>query len=294
MIVMTDMTSPAHRSVPAVLLRGYAVLAYAAFVASVAWAISFLADLNAVPSVDRTGGRAAWAAALTDVALLGLFAIQHSVMPRPGFKRWLAARLPAGAERSTYVMMSSLILLVLFWQWQPLPAVIWRVSSQPWAGLIWAICALGWAVAVTSTFLVDHLDFLGLKQAGWRGAGQPYEPPSFTCRWFYRWVRHPMMAGLIVAFWATASMTAGHLLFAAAGTGYILVGIRFEERDLRRELGEAYERYAERVPALVPVRLLPRGSAVICALADRQSRRQSACRVIVDLPVGADRGDPAS
>jgi methanethiol S-methyltransferase len=179
-------------------------------------------------------------------------------MPRRGYKRRLASRLPASAERSTYVLTSSLILLALFWQWQPLPAVIWRVFAQPWTGLIWALYALGWAVALISTFLVDHRDFLGLKQAGWRAAGLAYEPPSFTSRWFYSCVRHPMMAGLIVAFWATPSMTAGHLLFAVAGTGYILVGIRFEERDLRRELGATYERYAERVPALVPVRLRAR------------------------------------
>jgi protein-S-isoprenylcysteine O-methyltransferase Ste14 len=281
MMVMTDLPSSAQRTAYAALLRGYAVLAYASFVAAVAWAIIFLADVRVAPTVDRSGGLPAWAAALTDLALLGLFAIQHSVMPRRGFKRRLAARLPSAAERSTYVLTSSVILLVLFWQWQPLPAEIWRVSAQPWAGLIWALCTLGWAVAVASTFLVDHLDFLGLKQAGWRGDGQPYEPPSFTTRWFYRCVRHPMMSGLIVAFWATPSMTVGHLLFATAATGYIVVGIRFEERDLRRDLGATYERYAERVPALVPMRL-----------AGRRRRQLSAARVIVDESVGANRGDP--
>jgi len=258
---MTDLPGSAQRTASAVLLRCYAVLAYASFVAALTWAISFLADMHVVPPVDRTGRLPAWVAMLTDVALLGLFAIQHSVMPRRAFKRRLAARLPAAAERSTYVLTSGVILLVLFWQWQPLPATIWRVSAQPWAGLMWTLFALGWAVAVTSTFLVDHLDFLGLKQAGWRAAGLPYEPPSFTSRWFYRFVRHPMMTGLIVAFWATPSMTFGHLLFAAAGTGYIVVGIRFEERDLRRELGPTYERYAERVPALLPVRLPARAGS---------------------------------
>jgi methanethiol S-methyltransferase len=255
MVLMADLTSCAQRTAAAVLLRGYGVLAYASFVVAVAWGISFLADLRVAPVVDRASRLPAWSAALADLALLGLFAIQHSVMARRGFKSWLGARLPAAAERSTYVLASSVILLVTFWQWQPLPAVIWLVSLQPWAGLLWALYGLGWAVAVAATFVVDHLDFLGLKQAGWRAAGQPYEPPSFTTRWLYSWVRHPLMTGLIVAFWATPVMTAGHLLFALAATGYILVGIRFEERDLRRDLGATYENYAERVPALVPARL---------------------------------------
>ena len=255
---MTDLTTSARRTAAATVLRGYAVLAYASFVLAVAWGISFLADLRVAPVIDRAGHPPAWPAALADLALLGLFAIQHSVMARRGFKSWLAARLPAAAERSTYVLASSVILLAAFWQWQPLPAVIWQVSGQPWAGLIWALYGFGWAVAVAATFVVDHLDFLGLKQAGWRASGRAYEPPSFTTRWLYSCVRHPLMTGLIVAFWATPAMTAGHLLFAAAGTGYILVGIRFEERDLRRDLGSSYERYAERVPALVPVRLTRR------------------------------------
>jgi methanethiol S-methyltransferase len=253
---MTDLTSSAQRSAAAVLLRGYAVLAYASFVVAVAWGIGFLADVRVAPVVDRAGRLPSGPGAIADLALLGLFAIQHTVMARRGFKSWLAARLPEAAERSTYVLASSVILLVTFWQWQPLPEVIWRVSAQPWVALIWVLYGLGWAIAVAATFAVDHLDFLGLKQAGWRPAGRPYEPPSFTTRWLYSFVRHPLMTGLIVAFWATPEMTAGHLLFAVAGTGYILVGIRFEERDLRRELGAAYDRYAERVPALVP-RWLP-------------------------------------
>jgi methanethiol S-methyltransferase len=288
MVVMTHLTSPAQRTT-AVLLRGYAALAYASFVVAVAWGITFLADLRVAPIVDRAGRLPAWPSALADLALLGLFAIQHSVMARRGFKSWLAARLPAAAERSTYVLASSVILLMAFWQWQPLPALIWRVSAQPWVGLIWVLYGLGWAIAVAATFLVDHLDFLGLKQAGWRGAGRPYEPPSFTTRWLYSWVRHPLMTGLIVAFWATPAMTAGHLLFAVAGTGYILVGIRFEERDLRRDLGATYERYAERVPALVPVRLPGARAARVLSGADGPvtscpSAYRSANGVIVDLP----------
>ncbi|HEX6934186.1 MAG TPA: NnrU family protein [Streptosporangiaceae bacterium] len=250
---MTDLAGPAGRTARVLLLRGYSALAYAAFAASAIWAIGFLADLPAVPGVDRAGRPPSWLALVADIALLGLFAIQHTAMARSGFKRRLAAVMPAATERSTYVLAAGLLLLAVFWLWQPLPAAIWRFSAQPWAGLTWGLYALGWAVAVAATFMVDHLDFLGLKQAGWRGARQPYEPPSFTQRWLYRWVRHPMMTGLIVAFWATPSMTAGHLVFAVAGTGYILVGIRFEERDLRRELGDTYRSYATQVPALVPM-----------------------------------------
>ena len=250
---MSDVVGSAERTARA-LLRCYSAIAYAAFVAASIWAIGFLADLHGVLGVDRAGRPPAWLALVADLALLGLFAIQHTVMARRGFKRRLAAVMPPAAERSTYVLATSLLLLAAFWQWQPVPAVIWRLSAQPWADLVWGLYAIGWVVAVAATFMVDHLDFLGLKQAGWRGTRQYYEPPSFTQRWLYRWVRHPMMTGLIVAFWATPSMTAGHLVFAAAGTGYILVGIKFEERDLRRDLGDAYLRYAGRVPALVPLR----------------------------------------
>jgi methanethiol S-methyltransferase len=254
MVAMTDFVNPAPRAARAVLVRGYAALCYAAFMIATVWAILFLANVRSIPVVDRAGHQPAWVALVVDLALLGLFAIQHTVMARRGFKRRLAAVLPAAAERSTYVLAASLILLATFWQWQPLPAVIWRVSAQPWQGLIWALYAIGWLFAVAATFMIDHLDFLGLKQAGWGGADRPGGPGSLTVRMAYRWVRHPMMLGLIVAFWATPSMTAGHLLFAAAGTGYILVGIQFEERDLRREFGEVYRHYAEQVPALVPVR----------------------------------------
>jgi protein-S-isoprenylcysteine O-methyltransferase Ste14 len=254
MDVMTDLVSDHARTAHALLLRCYSAFAYAAFAVSAAWAIGFLADSPGVPDIDRAGHPAGWLALVVDLALLGLFAIQHTVMARRGFKRRLAAVLPPAAERSTYVLAASAILLATFSLWQPLPAVIWRTSAQPWAGLVWGLYAIGWVVAVAATFMVDHLDFLGLKQAGWRNAGQPYEPPSFAQRWLYRWVRHPMMTGLIVAFWATPSMTAGHLVFAAAGTGYILVGIRFEERDLRRELGDAYVAYVTEVPALIPLR----------------------------------------
>jgi len=240
-------------------LMAYAAAAYSAFAATTLWAIGFLADWRGLPAVDGPGSLPAWAAVLIDAGLLLVFAAQHSVMARAGFKGRLAVLLPPAAERSTYVLAASVALLAAFWLWRPLPAVVWQVGAQPWAALIWAVYAAGWLVAVASTFMIDHLDFLGLRQAGWRRGGRAYEAPRFTERLLYRLVRHPMMLGLVVAFWATPVMTTGHLLFALAGTGYITVGVRFEERDLRRQLGDAYRDYAGRVPAFVPVAV--RGSS---------------------------------
>ena len=235
-------------------IRAYAVLAYATFVLAAVAAMVFLADVGSRNIVDGAAHGPGWMAVTIDAALLSLFALQHSVMARAGFKTRLQRVVPAAAERSTYVLAASLALLLLFWQWRSLPGSLWHVDAQPWAALIWAIYGLGWIVTVASTFMVDHLDFLGLRQAGWHARPGPYQPPSFTERWLYAWVRHPMMAGLILVFWATPRMTAGHLLFATAGSLYIAVGLRFEERDLRRQLGETYSEYAARVPAVMPRR----------------------------------------
>jgi len=169
-------------------------------------------------------------------------------MARSGFKRWAARFLPRSVERSTYVLVASGLLILLFVQWRALPGTVWRASGAT-AAACRAAYALGWAIALGATFMVDHLDFLGLRQAA---SGGTSASPTFTNRWLYAWVRHPMMTGLLVTFWATPRMTAGHLVFALAGTGYVLVGIRFEERDLRTDLGAAYADYATRVPALLP------------------------------------------
>jgi methanethiol S-methyltransferase len=227
----------------------YAGIAYAAFVAATVWAIAFLAGI-----VDGPAGgerHSVWWALLIDAGLLLIFAVQHSVMARTGVKRRLARVVSGSVERSTYVLATSLALGLLFWRWEPVPAVVWRVDAQPWSDLLWTVYVLGWLIALSTTFMIDHLDFLGIRQARWRGPG-PYQPPPFRDRWLYAWVRHPMMLGLLVAFWVTPRMSLGHLLFAAAGTGYIAVGLRFEERDLHRQLGDTYREYADRVPALLP------------------------------------------
>lgn len=225
---------------------GYAVIAYAVFLFSSAWAVLFLAG-----GVDGAATSPPGQALAIDGALLLLFAVQHSVMARAGFKRRLSRLIPPAAERSTYVLVAGLLLVALFGWWQPVPTVLWEVGA-PWSVAIRVGYAAGWLLVVWSTFMVDHADFLGLKQAYVHLRRLPYDAPAFTQRWLYAWCRHPMMLGLVVTFWATPHMSAGHLFFAVASTGYIAVGIRFEERDLRTRLGAPYAEYASRVPALVP------------------------------------------
>jgi len=230
---------------------GYAAIAYGAFLLSAGWAIGFLAGWGAPTSVDGPATRPAWAALAIDAALLLTFAAQHTVMARARFKRRLLRLIPAPAERGTFVLVASLLLVAQFAWWQPVPAVLWHVGP-PWSAAIWVLYALGWVIVVWSTFMVDHADFLGLKQAYRHLRRLGYRPPPFRQRWLYTWCRHPMMLGLVIAFWATPRMTVGHLFFAVAATAYIAVGIRFEERDLRTQLGAEYREYASRVPALLP------------------------------------------
>jgi protein-S-isoprenylcysteine O-methyltransferase Ste14 len=232
-------------------IAGYAVVAYGSFLLSAAWAIGFLAGRGAPTSVDGAATSPAWLALVINAALLSVFAVQHSVMARPGFKRRLTRLIPAPAERSTFVLAASLLLFALLAWWQPVPAVLWHVGA-PWSAAIWVVYGIGWVIVVWSTFMIDHGDFLGLKQAFRHLRRLGYRPPDFTERWLYAWCRHPMMLGLVIAFWVTPHMTAGHLFFAAAATAYIAVGIRFEERDLRAELGAEYAEYASRVPAVLP------------------------------------------
>lgn len=231
------------------LALGYAGVAYVGFVFVTGWAVGFLADLPFVPStVDGPVGAPARGSAVTvDLALLLVFALQHSVMARPGVKRWLTRVVPASMERATYVLATDLALALIFGLWRPVDTRVWHGPAVLWAGY-----ALGWLVAVSATFMVDHLDFLGLRQANRHGTGR-YEPPPFRERLLYGVIRHPMMLGLLVAFWVTPRMTVGHLVFAVASTGYIAVGVWLEERGLRAELGETYADYADRVPAFVPV-----------------------------------------
>ena len=229
------------------LILGYAALAYAAFLATALGTAGFLADAGMPFAIDGGHRAPVWHAVATDTGLLLLFAVQHTVMARRGAKRRLTRLVPASAERSTFVLASSLVLLLLCWRWRPLPALAWHLGGG-WAALTWAGYGAGWLLVVAATFMVDHLEFLGLRQAGYH----PAPAAGFRERWLYRRVRHPIMTGLLVTFWLTPRMTAGHLLFAAAGTAYIAIGIRFEERELRRQFGDVYRDYARRVPALLP------------------------------------------
>jgi methanethiol S-methyltransferase len=233
-----------------VLLVTYSAVAYVAFLAVVLWSIAFVADVHVVTTIDGGAHDPRLEAAIIDLALLGLFATHHSLMARDRAKQLLARIVPPAAERATYVLAADLLLALVLWQWRPISGHVWNVTAQPWRDLIWIGYALGWLIAVASTFMIDHLDFLGLRQAAAR-QGQ-YTAPPFTVRWLYAWVRHPLMLGLLIAFWVTPDLTAGHLLFALAATGYIAVGVQLEERDLRRHLGQFYVDYAAAVPAILP------------------------------------------
>jgi protein-S-isoprenylcysteine O-methyltransferase Ste14 len=222
------------------LIAGYALVAYGAFLLSAAWAVVFLAG-----GLDGPATRPAGAALAIDGALLLAFAVQHTVMARAWFKRLI----PAPVERSTYVLAAGLLLLAVFGWWQAAPATVWRVGG-PWSAAIWVLFGAAWVLVVWSTFAVDHADFLGLKQAYVYLRRRAYREPPFTGGGLYALVRHPMMLGLFVTFWATPHMSVGHLAFAVASSAYIAVGIRFEERDLRARYGREYERYAGRAGAL--------------------------------------------
>src|SRR5215510_15007343 len=236
---------------PALIIVGYAAAVYLLFLAVLCYAAGFFADFGVPKSIDQGPRAAVPAAAAIDLLLLSLFAVQHAVMARPWFKRRWTRIVPEPAERATFVLAASLLLALLFWLWRPIGGIVCNMPG-PGAGALWAAYAVGWAIAISSTFLISHSDLFGLRQAWLRALRIRYSPPPFTERGLYRRIRHPLMAGFVVIFWSAPTMTAGHLLFAVAATGYILAGIALEEHDLTRSLGSTYSDYRARVPALIP------------------------------------------
>jgi methanethiol S-methyltransferase len=235
----------------------YGGLCYILFLLTFLYAIGFVGNMIAPKSIDSGTLEPIRQALAVDIILLVLFAVQHSVMARQGFKRWWSQFVPQSVERSTYVLLSSLALILLYWQWRPLPDVLWSVTNPIGASLLIALSWLGWVIVLFSTFLINHFEFVGLQQVWAHRRDMRYEHPGFQTPLFYKIVRHPLYFGLLLAFWATPVMTYGHLLFAVANSGYIFIGMLLEERDLIAYFGEAYIQYRKRVSMIVP--MPPRG-----------------------------------
>jgi protein-S-isoprenylcysteine O-methyltransferase Ste14 len=234
------------------LILAYGLACYAVFFATFLYAIGFLGNVAVPKSIDSPRDAPLVAALVLDAALLMLFALQHSVMARPAFKRWWTRFVPEPVERSTYVLFSSVALILLFWLWQPIGGTVWNVTHPVGRGVLYGLFAVGWVIVLVTTFLINHFDLFGLRQTWLAFRGQPYTPLPFVTPGPYRLVRHPLYVGWLLTFWATPTMTAAHAFVAIATTAYILVAIQFEERDLVTYHGTAYADYRNRVPMLIP------------------------------------------
>ncbi|WP_349258612.1 methanethiol S-methyltransferase [Steroidobacter sp.] len=248
---MLPASTPLERPMKRTLVLLYGVTCYAVFFATFLYAIAFLGNFLIGNSIDAAPSISVGKAIAIDIALLAAFALQHSIMARPAFKRWWTRFVPAPAERSTYVLFSSLALILLFWLWQPIGAVIWQVDHPVGKAVLYAGYASGWVLLLIATFLINHFDLFGLRQSWLYFVGRPYTEIPFRTPGLYKVVRHPLYVGWLLAFWCTPTMTAAHLLFAVMTTAYILIAIQFEEHDLTHTFPE-YASYRQRVPALIP------------------------------------------
>jgi methanethiol S-methyltransferase len=230
----------------------YGLVAYLVFFVTILYAIGFVSGLFVPKTLDNGAAGDPTEAIIVNLLLMTLFAVQHSVMARPQFKKWWTQFVPQSVERSTYVLFASLALLLLFWQWRPMPAVLWQISNPQIAGAILALGLVGWALVFASTFLINHFELFGLHQVTNNLAGKPMPAMRFKTPLLYNLVRHPIYLGFLIAFWSTPVMTAGHLLFAAVTTAYIFVGIMLEEHDLIAVFGDEYRNYRRRVGMIVP------------------------------------------
>lgn len=235
------------------LALAYGVVCYLVFFVTFLYAVGFVGNFIVPKAIDSNPSSSTAEALLVDAVLLAVFAVQHSVMARPAFKRWWTQYVPAQVERSTYVLFASLALMLLFWLWQPIGGEIWDVQNQVLRDVLWVLCGLGWMTVLVATFLINHFDLFGLRQVYLHYASRPYTPLHFGTPFFYKYVRHPLYLGFLFAFWATPHMTAAHLLFAIATTAYILIAIQFEEHDLVESIGAPYRDYQQRVPMILPM-----------------------------------------
>ena len=253
------MTDHALHSAPTKSIAGgltamlYGTLTYVLFLGTFLYAIAFVANLPVPKTIDSGTPGPLVPSLLINVILLGMFAIQHSVMARPAFKRWWTKIVPQSVERTTFVLLASLALLLLYWQWRPMTDIVWAATNPVPAIILATISWIGWAVVLASTFMINHFELFGLRQVLARLLGRELPPPEFRTPMFYKAVRHPIYLGFLLAFWATPVMTVGHLVFAIATTGYILIGIWLEERDLIALFGDQYRRYREQVSMLIPL-----------------------------------------